>query len=266
MSQKVTVPFLFEKKRRCVKITMLTAYDYPTATILDQTGIDIILVGDSLGMVVLGYENTLPVTMDEMIHHTKAVSRGTKNSLVVGDMPYLSYHVSLQESIRNAGRFIKEAGAGAVKIEGYSESRLQLIREMVDAEIQVMGHIGLTPQSLHRMGGFVIQGRGEEDGLIDAARALENAGVFSIVLEGIPGELGTEITQNITIPTIGIGAGKGCDGQVLVTHDLIGLSMGKIPKFVKKYTSVREEIEKAANEFKTEVESGSFPTEEHTYH
>ena len=182
MNRKITVPYLKEKKRRGEKITMLTAYDDPTATILDESEIDMILVGDSLGMVVLGYENTLPVTMDEMIHHTRAVSRGVKNALLVGDMPYLSYHISCREAVKNAGRFIKEAGAGAVKIEGTGEDRLEVIRKMVEAEIQVMGHLGLTPQSVHRMGGFRIQGRGEEEQLLDAARALEDAGVFSIVL------------------------------------------------------------------------------------
>ena len=267
MSRKITIPFLYEKKRRGEKITMLTAYDYPTAAILDEAGIDILLVGDSLGMVVLGYENTLPVTMQEMIHHTAAVSRGVKNALVVGDMPYLSYHISHSESVGNAGRFIKEAGAGAVKIEGCGEDRLQTIRKMVEAEIQVMGHLGLTPQSVHKMGGFRVQGRGEEEEerLVTAARSLEEAGVFSIVLEGIPAELGKKITNAVCVPTIGIGAGSSCDGQVLVTHDLIGLSGMKVPKFVKKYASVREEIERAAREFKDEVEAGSFPAKEHTY-
>jgi 3-methyl-2-oxobutanoate hydroxymethyltransferase len=265
MSTKTTIPSLYEKKRSGEKITMLTAYDYPTAAILDEAGIDIILVGDSLGMVVLGYENTLPVTMDEMIHHTSAVSRGTKNALVVGDMPYLSYHVSSKSTIENAGRFIKGAGAGAVKIEGCGKSRLRMIRKMVEAEIQVMGHLGLTPQSIHQMGGFKVQGRGGKDRLVDTARDLEEAGVFSIVLEGIPGELGEKITQSVKVPTIGIGAGSGCDGQVLVTHDLIGLSGGKVAKFVKKYASLREEIEKAVKSFKTEVEEGSFPADEHTY-
>ncbi len=265
MSTKTTIPSLYEKKSRGEKITMLTAYDYPTATILDEAGIDIILVGDSLGMVVLGYENTLPVTMDEMIHHTSSVSRGTKNALVVGDMPYLSYHVSSKDTIKNAGRFIKEAGAGAVKIEGCGKSRLRMIRKMVEADIQVMGHLGLTPQSIHQMGGFKVQGRGEEEQLTSAARAVEEAGAFSIVLEGIPGILGEKITQSINIPTIGIGAGSGCDGQVLVTHDLIGLSGGRVAKFVKKYASVREEIENAVKSFKTEVEAGSFPADEHTY-
>jgi len=265
MSSKITIPSLYKKKQQGEKITMITAYDYPTAQILDQAEIDMILVGDSLAMVVLGYENTLPVTMDEMIHHTKAVSRGTKNALVVGDMPYLSYHISSEEALKNAGRFIKEANASAVKIEGSSDSRLKIIRKMVDAEMQVMGHIGLTPQSVHQMGGFRVQGRGEEDRLIDSALALEEAGVFSIVLEGIPGALGEKITQRLKIPTIGIGAGNGCDGQVLVIHDLIGLSGNKVPKFVKKYASVREEIEKAAKSFKAEVESGDFPADEHTY-
>jgi 3-methyl-2-oxobutanoate hydroxymethyltransferase len=266
MSRKVTIPSLYEKKSRAEKITMLTAYDYPTACILDEAEIDIILVGDSLGMVVLGYENTLPVTMDEMIHHTKAVSRGAKNTLVVGDMPYLSYHISSKDTIKNAGRFIKEAGAEAVKIEGSGKNRLRMIRKMVDAEIQVMGHLGLTPQSIHQMGGFRVQGRGEENQLIDTAHALEDAGVFSIVLEGIPGELGAKITQSVNVPTIGIGAGNSCDGQVLVIQDLIGLSGGKLPKFVKKYATVRQEIEKAVRQFKKEVEAGSFPAEEHTYH
>jgi 3-methyl-2-oxobutanoate hydroxymethyltransferase len=266
MSRKITIPSLYEKKRRAEKITMLTAYDYPTACILDESGIDLILVGDSLGMVVLGYENTLPVTMNEMIHHTKAVSRGAKNTLVVGDMPYLSYHISSKDTIKNAGRFIKEAGAEAVKIEGSGKNRLRMIRKMVDAEIPVMGHMGLTPQSIHQMGGFRVQGRGEENQLIDASHALEDAGVFSIVLEGIPGELGAKITQSVNVPTIGIGAGNGCDGQVLVIQDLIGLSGGKLPKFVKKYASVRQEIEKAVRQFKKEVEAGSFPDEEHTYH
>src|SRR5271170_8333102 len=251
---KVTVPDIISRKTRSLaghfetkqKITCLTAYDYSTALLLDAAGVDIILVGDSLGMVVLGYENTLPVTLDEMLHHTRAVRRGTKRALLVADMPYGSFHVSIDESIRNAMRLIKEGGAEAVKIEG-GERRLELITRLVEAEIPVMGHVGLTPQSVNAFGGFRVQGKTEEAGdqLLRDARAVEAAGAFAIVLESIPRELAARITSELHVPTIGIGAGPDCDGQVLVIHDLLGMSFGHQPKFVRCYADVGEIISRA---------------------
>jgi 3-methyl-2-oxobutanoate hydroxymethyltransferase len=272
MSEKsesaVTVPHLQEKKRTGEKIVVLTAYDFPSALILDQAGIDIILVGDSLGMVVLGYENTIPVTMDEMIHHTKAVSRAVKRAFVIGDMPYFSFHQTEELTIANASRFLKEAGARAVKVEGASEKRLKLISAMVEAEIPVMGHVGLTPQSIHHLGSFRVRGRDKEEArkVIEDARRLEQAGVFAVVLECIPEELAGEVTQCLKIPTIGIGAGPLCDGQVLVFHDLVGFSTGYNPKFVKKYADVQSVINRAVRQYADEVRNGSFPDELHTYH
>ncbi len=266
MTDKITIPKLLEKKQRAEKITMLTAYDYPTAQVLDQAGIDILLVGDSLGMVILGYENTLPVTMEEMIHHTKAVCLGRQRALVVGDMPFMSFHLSITETVRNAGRFIKEAGAEAVKLE-WIAGAADKTRALVDAGIPVMGHVGLTPQMIHRMGGFKVQGRAadERQRLLEEARRLEEAGAFAIVLEGIPAEVAREITHNIGIPTIGIGAGPDCDGQVLVTHDLLGLNPGKPPKFVREYAQLRQQITDAIDHFKHDVELGEFPSEEYWY-
>lgn len=264
---KVTIPTLKEKKAKGEKITMLTAYDYPTARILDQVGIEILLVGDSLGMVMLGYPNTLPVTMDEMLHHTKAVSRGANNALVIGDMPFMSYNLGPFEAINNAGRFIKEGDASAIKLEGCGQYMIEITRSIVEAGIAVMGHIGLTPQFIHQMGGFKVQGKDQDQAklLLDGAKKLEESGIFSIVLEGIPQDLASKITQSLSIPTIGIGAGISCDGQVLVTHDLLGFTGRKPPKFVKQYANLYETIIKSIKSFKEEVQSGAFPSEDYTY-
>ena len=230
---------------------MLTAYDYPTALVMDQAGIDMILVGDSLGMVVLGYDSTLPVTMDEMIHHCKAVARGAKYALLVGDMPFMSYQASTSEAVKNAGRFLQEAGMNAVKLEGGSE-RADTIRAIVGAGIPVMGHLGLTPQSIHQLGGFRPQGRDADAAykLLENAQILQDAGCFSLVLESIPGRLAQLVSQRLVIPTIGIGAGAGCDGQVLVTHDLLGIFERFTPKFVKRYANLSAEMRKAFSDYK----------------
>src|SRR6202790_617088 len=271
---KVTVPSILQRKSEIpsqnsspVKITCLTAYDYPTARLLDEAGVDVLLVGDSLGMVVLGYESTLPVTLEEMLHHTRAVRRGTRHALLVADMPYGSYHDDPMAAVRHAIRFVKEAGAEAVKIEG-GERRMDLIARLVDAEIPVMGHIGLTPQSVNAFGGFRVQGKTEEAGdqLVRDARAVEAAGAFSIVLESIPRELGARITSELRIPTIGIGAGPDCDGQVLVIHDLLGLSFGHKPKFTRRYADLGEIISRAAVEYCRDVQQGRFPSDEESYH
>lgn len=271
---KVTVPDILSRKSHPAtetqakqKITCLTAYDYPTARLLDEAGVDILLVGDSLGMVVLGYESTLPVTVEEMLHHTRAVRRGTRRALLVADMPYGSYHVELAEAVRNAVRFVKDGGAEAVKIEG-GERRLELIARLVEAEVPVMGHIGLTPQSLHAMGGFKVQGRTVEaaERLLRDARAVEAAGAFSVVLESVPRELAARITEQLRIPTIGIGAGPDCDGQVLVFHDLVGLTLGGSPKFSRRYVNLAEAIARAANEFCDDVRGGRFPSDAESYH
>ena len=245
------------------RIGMLTAYDFPSAKVADDAGADMILVGDSLGMVILGYPDTLSVTVDDMLHHTRAAARGTSHALLVGDMPYLSYHVSIEESVRNAGRFI-QAGAQAVKVEGGKESRIKTIEAILDAEIPVMGHIGLTPQSVNALGGFKVQGKGTEEArrLIDEAVALERAGCFSIVLECVPSELAAFITDRVTIPTIGIGAGPSCDGQVLVFHDVLGLYHGHTPKFVRKYANVAEDMKVALSSYLADVREGRFPNEE----
>ena len=245
------------------RFAMLTAYDFPTAQILDEAGIPVLLVGDSLANNVLGYETTLPVTMDEMLHHTRAVTRGAKNALVVGDMPFLSYQVSLEEGIRNAGRFLKEGGAHAVKLEG---AQIELTHKLTELGIPVMGHVGITPQSVHGMGGYRVQGRGEEAArrLLDQAQALEKAGAFSVVLEGMPAEVGAEITRSLQAPTIGIGAGPECDAQVLVIADLLGIGQ-RIPTFAKAYADLRTEIGAAARAFAADVESGAFPDEGHSY-
>jgi 3-methyl-2-oxobutanoate hydroxymethyltransferase len=257
--KRVTVPAIRSMKR-LQRIGMLTAYDYPTAKIADAAGTDIILVGDSLGMVVLGYPDTLSVTVDEMLHHTRAVARGTQRALVVGDMPYLSYHVSNEESVRNAGEFIR-AGARAVKIEGGKPARIKTVEAILNAEIPVMGHIGLTPQSVNVVGGFRLQGKNADDAkrLIDEAVALDQAGCFSIVLECVPEELAALITERISIPTIGIGAGPSCDGQVLVFHDLLGLYDGHTPKFVRRYANVGEEMRSAIAKYLDDVRTGRFP-------
>lgn len=263
---KVTTATLKAKKANGEKITMLTSYDYATAAMVDEAGIDLILVGDSLGMVVLGYENTLAVTMEDMLHHTRAVTRAVKNVMVVGDMPFLSYHISREESVRNAGRFIKEAGAHAVKLEGGKE-RVDTVKAVIDAQIPVMGHIGLTPQSVNQLGGFKVQGKDVETArkLIEDAKALEKAGVFSLVLECVPTPLARKITEEISIPTIGIGAGPYCDGQVLVINDMLGMFKGHIPKFVKKYAHLEPIIMEALKAYKREVEMGIFPDEEHSF-
>ncbi len=273
-SGKITVPSILERKSGVpsqnsspAKITCLTAYDYPTARLLDEAGVDVLLVGDSLGMVALGYESTLPVTMEEMLHCTRSVRRGTRHALLVADMPYGSYHDDPAEAVRNAVRFVKEAGAEAVKIEG-GERRLDLIARIVDAEIPVMGHIGLTPQSVNAFGGFRVQGKTAEAGeqLLRDARAVEAAGAFSIVLESIPRELAARITAELRIPTIGIGAGPDCDGQVLVIHDLLGMSFGHKPKFARRYADVGEIISRSAKEYCRDVQQGSFPSDEESYH
>ncbi len=260
--KKVTVPAIRAMKGKS-RIGMLTAYDYPSAKVADDAGSDIILVGDSLGMVVLGYPDTLSVTVDDMLHHTRAAARGAKSALLVGDMPYLSYHVSVEESVRNAGRFI-QAGAHAVKVEGAKASRLRTIEAILDAEIPVMGHIGLTPQSVNALGGFKLQGKNADDAkrLIDEAVALERVGCFSIVLECVPSELAAIITEQITIPTIGIGAGPHCDGQVLVFHDVLGIYDGHTAKFVRQYAHIAQEMQKALESYLHDVRDGSFPDDE----
>jgi len=259
----VTIHDLREWKTQGRRWAMLTAYDFPTAQILDDAGIPVLLVGDSLGNNVLGYETTLPVTMDEMLHHTRAVTRATRNALVVGDMPFLSYQVSIEEGIRNAGRFLKEGGAHAVKLEG---PQVELTHTLVELGIPVMGHIGLTPQSVHGMGGYRVQGRGEEAArrLADQAHAIEKAGAFALVLEGVPSDLGRDITASMQVPTIGIGAGPNCDAQVLVISDVLGLSP-RVPKLAKPYADLRSEIARAARAFAAEVEAGTFPDEAHSY-
>ncbi|MBW2097037.1 MAG: 3-methyl-2-oxobutanoate hydroxymethyltransferase [Deltaproteobacteria bacterium] len=267
MSQKkMTIADLQQKKAAGLKITMVTAYDYPTAHLADQAKIDTILVGDSLGMVVLGYDTTVPVSMDEMIHHCKAVCRGSKGSFIIGDMPFMSYQVSIERAIENAGRFIKEAGCDSVKLEGGREMS-PVVRAIVDAGIPVCAHIGLTPQTATKLSGFRVQGKDAESGrkLIEDAKALETAGAFMIVMECIPDLLAARITKTLTIPTIGIGAGKDCDGQVLVYHDLVGLFERFTPKFVKQYVNLAPQIRRALSEYKKEVEEGVFPGAEHSF-
>jgi len=263
--EKVTVPIFKERKGK-EKLTMLTSYDYAFASIVDQAGIDSILVGDSVGNTVLGYTSTIPVTVEEMIHHTKAVTRGAQKALIIIDMPFMSYHESIEQAKRNAGRMIKESGADAVKLEGGVRMK-EVIKALVDIEIPVMGHIGLTPQSINRMGTYKVQGKGKEaEGLIRDAKAVEEGGAFAVVLECVPRKLAKEITEMLTIPTIGIGAGPDCDGQVLVIHDLLGLFGGFRPKFVKKYLNMREQIDSAIKNYIEEVRSGSFPDDSHSFH
>jgi 3-methyl-2-oxobutanoate hydroxymethyltransferase len=264
----VTIPHLLKKKARGEKIVALTAYDFPTALILDEAGVDIILVGDSLGMVVLGYENTIPVTMDEMIHHTKAVTRAVRRALVIGDMPYFSFHQTEELTIANASRFLKEAGAKGIKIEGASKRRLKLIEAMVEAEIPVMGHVGLTPQSIHHLGQFKVKGKEADEArkICADAQNLERAGVFAVILECIPQDLARRVTAKLKIPTIGIGAGPHCDGQILVFHDLVGYSTGYIPKFVKRYADLQSVIGQAVKKYSEDVRTGVFPDETHSYH
>ncbi len=277
-SGKITVPDILSRKADSLstsseingakqKITCITAYDYPTARLLDEAGVDIVLVGDSLGMVVLGYDSTLPVTLDEMLHHVRAVRRGTRRALLVADMPYGSFHVSLDESVRNAVRLVKEGGAEAVKVEG-GERRIELIARLVEAEIPVMGHVGLTPQSINAFGGFHVRGKTRDAArqVERDARAVEAAGAFAVVLESVPREVAAHVTQQVHIPTIGIGAGPDCDGQVLVFHDLVGLTEGHAPKFVRRYANVAAEMARAVSEYSSDVRSGKFPSDAESYH
>lgn len=263
---KNTVSTLLKQKQSGDKITMLTAYDYTTAKIIDECGVNAILVGDSLGMVMLGYETTLPVTMEDMIHHTSAVTRGVENAFVVADMPFMSYQVSVQEAVINAGRLIKEGGANAVKLEGGAEVCSQ-ISAIVNASIPVVAHLGLTPQSVNAFGGFKVQGKSLEKAkkLVEDALKIQEAGACAVVLEGIPAKIAEIITEELTIPTIGIGAGNACDGQVLVYQDMLGLTTGHTPKFVKRFAEAGAVMRKGISEYISETKSGSFPTEEHSY-
>ncbi len=263
---RVTINEIKEMKRREEKIPMLTAYDYSTAKLVDEAGVPLILVGDSLGMVILGYETTIPVTMDEMIHHTKAVVRGTKRALIIGDMPFMTYHTSISDALYNAARFIQEGGAQAVKLEG-GEVVAETVRRIVNCGIPVMGHIGLTPQSIYQLGGFKVQGKTPEAAgrLIRDACALDEAGAFSIVLEAVPAPLSKLITQKVSVPTIGIGAGPDCDGQVQVINDILGLFTEFVPKHAKQYAKLAEIIRTALTDYATEVKAGSFPTMKQSY-
>jgi 3-methyl-2-oxobutanoate hydroxymethyltransferase len=274
-SGRVTVPEILSRKKFIPgkqafterKITSVTAYDYPTARLVDEAGIDIVLVGDSLAMAVLGYENTLPVTLEEMLHHTRAVRRGVRRALVVADMPFGTFQNGAEEAVRNATRFVKEAGAEAVKIEG-GERRMNLVGRLVEAEIPVMGHIGLTPQSLNALGGFRVQGKTAEtaEALVRDAQALAAAGAFSIVIEAVPREIAARITENVPVPTIGIGAGPDCDGQVLVLSDLLGLTEGHTPKFARQYADLRTTIRGAVEQYVDDVQKGAFPSDAESYH
>jgi 3-methyl-2-oxobutanoate hydroxymethyltransferase len=266
-SQKVTILTLAEKKLKRQPISCLTAYDYATARIVDEAGIDLVLVGDSLAMVMQGHESTLPVTMDEMLLYTRGVRRAVRRALLVADMPYGSYHTTDAAAVENAVRFMKEAGAEAVKIEG-GIRRAPLVERLVEAEIPVLGHIGLTPQSVHQMGGYKVQGRTTAaiDALLSDARALEHAGAFAIVLEGIPREVAAQITAELTIPTIGIGAGPECDGQVLVVNDLLGLTFAPQAKFVRRYAALGDAMREAATQYRLDVESRNFPSDAESYH
>lgn len=267
---KITVPDILSRKSSLDskrKISCLTAYDYPTARLLDDAGVDVLLVGDSVGMAVLGYDSTLPVTLDDILHHTRAVRRGTRRALLVADMSYGSFHVSAEETIRNAMRLVKEGGAEAVKVEG-GERRIELIARLVEAEIPVMGHIGLTPQSFNSLGGFQVQGKTTDAArqVERDARAVEAAGAFAVVLESMPRELAARITEKLRIPTIGIGAGPDCDGQILVFHDLVGLTIGHKPKFVRQYANLGAEVARAVGEYCEDVRNGNFPSDAESYH
>jgi 3-methyl-2-oxobutanoate hydroxymethyltransferase len=264
---KVTTVTIHEKKQRQIPITCLTAYDYATARLVDEAGIDMILVGDSLAQVVLGHDSTLPVTMEEMLHHTRAVRRAVKTAMVIADMPFGSYQGEAKEGVANAVRFVKDAGAEAVKVEG-GDKRVDLVRRILDAEVPVMGHIGLTPQSLHKMGGFKVQGKDLSgiERLVKDAVALDRAGVFSIVLEGVPREVAAMITREVAAPTIGIGAGPECDGQVLVFHDIVNLTFAPPAKFVRSYGDAATLIRNAVGQFKADVESGGYPSDAESYH
>jgi 3-methyl-2-oxobutanoate hydroxymethyltransferase len=264
---KITVPGIRSRKGGA-RIRMVTAYDHPSAVIADRAGADIILVGDSVANVVLGHEDTLAVDVDVMVHHTAAVSRAKPDALVVGDMPWMSYHVSAEDTVRNAGRFVREGGAGAVKLEG-GRKRLEAIEKVIDAEIPLMGHLGLTPQSIHAMGGYKVQGKRAQAAyeLISDAQSLAGAGVFALVLEAVPDKVAEIVTREIPIPTIGIGAGPHCDGQVLVYHDVLGLGSGDFqPKFVRRYANLADDAVAAMKRFFADIESGDFPSEEETYH
>jgi 3-methyl-2-oxobutanoate hydroxymethyltransferase len=263
---RITINQIKEMKQKGEKITMLTAYDYATAKIVDEVGIPLILVGDSLGMVILGYESTIPVTMDEMIHHTKAVVRGTKQAMVIGDMPFMTYHVSVEDALQNAACFIQEGGAQAVKLEG-GVTVAEKVKRVVDCGIPVMGHIGLTPQSIHQLGGFKVQGKSPEAAtrMVEDAQALEQAGAFAIVLETVPAQLAAFITQSISIPTIGIGAGIGCDGQVQVINDILGSFADFVPKHAKQYVKLADIIRNAITEYHNEVKAGTFPTDKQSF-
>ena len=265
--KKITPVDIQTMKREGKKITMLTAYDYPMALLEDRAGIEIILVGDSLGMTVLGYENPLPVTMDEMIHHTKAVTRGAKYALIIGDMPFMSYNTSERDAILNAGRFMKEGGADAVKLEG-GVSVKDVVKAIVRAGIPVMGHIGLTPQTISMLGGFKVQGKDAQAAqkIIDDALLLEDAGAFSILFEAVPAPIAKRITERLKVPTIGIGAGVHCDGQVLVVHDLLGLFDRFLPKFAKRYVNLSDLMLQAFKLYREEVSQGIFPTDQHSFH
>ena len=264
--KKITIPDILKKKGEGRKITLLTAYDYPSGRLIDEAGVDIILIGDSLAMTVLGYESTVPVTMDEMVHHAKAAKRGVKYALMVGDMPFMTYNIGDKETVRNAGRFIKEGGCGAVKIEGGTEMT-GVVKTLVKAGIPVLGHIGLTPQTAVQLGGFKVQGKDAKGAqrLLDSALALEKAGCFAIILECVPDKLARLITGRLAIPTIGIGAGPYCDGQALVTNDMIGLFDRFTPRFVKKYADLWPLLLNAFRRYRDEVEGGKFPTEEHSF-
>lgn len=266
MKDKVTIHTLKRLKQSGQKICMVTAYDATFARILDEGGADVLLVGDSLGMVIQGQESTLPVTMDQMVYHSAAVSRGAKRAHVVGDLPFMSYQVSPHEAVRNAGRLVSEGNVGSVKLEGGAEFA-DTVRAIVRASIPVMGHLGLTPQSVHKMGGYVVQGRDEDAArrMLDDALALEEAGAYALVLEGVPLELARTITQSLKIPTIGIGAGKHCDGQVLVCYDLLGMNPDFKPKFVKRFANLHGNITEAAGAFFSEVRGGTFPDDDHSF-
>jgi 3-methyl-2-oxobutanoate hydroxymethyltransferase len=265
--KKITPVDIQAMKAEGKKITMLTAYDYPMALLEDRAGIEIILVGDSVGMTVLGYENTIPVTMGEMIHHTKAVSRGAKYALIIGDMPFMSYNSSEREAILNAGRFMKEGGADAVKLEGGASVK-DIVKALVKAGIPVMGHIGLTPQTISMLGGFKVQGKDAQAAqkIIDDALLLEDAGAFSVLLEAVPAPIAKRVTERLKVPTIGIGAGVHCDGQVLVVHDMLGLFDRFTPKFAKRYVNLSEMILRAFDGYREEVLKGAFPTDQHSFH
>ena len=266
MDKKLTIHDIIMTKQKGAKISMLTAYDASLAGMIDGAGVDMVLVGDSLGMVLLGYDSTIPVTMEEMLHHCRAAGRGVKHAVLVGDMPFMSYQVSQSQAITNAGRFLKEAGCDAVKLEGGTEVS-DTVKAIVKAGIPVMGHIGLTPQTASQLGGYKVQGKDADSArrLLQSARDLEAAGAFAIVLECIPAQLSEVITKAITIPTIGIGAGKHCDGQVLVTHDMVGMFEKFIPSFVKQYVNLAPEIKKALAAYHQEVKNGSFPADEHSF-